>query len=121
MRYFPRQIQNEGERRPETHNRHNAGVTVVRMAWGPTPFFALAWAAFIRDYSFAHRVVDAARPRVVPVSRLETRADPLQKFPDLLAKGMHFRVVDQLQHGLGIHERNRYVPIDFFAHDHVAR
>ena len=65
--------------------------------------------------------LNAVRARLVPASRLEARADPLQKCPYFLAKGMHFRFVDQLQHGLGIHERNRYGSIGFFAHDHVAR
>ena len=58
---------------------------------------------------------------VLPASRLEARADPLQKNPDLFAKCVHLRLVDQLQHRLGIHERNRYGPIGFFAHDNVAR
>jgi hypothetical protein len=34
---------------------------------------------------------------------------------------MHLRIVDQLQDGLGIHERHRYGSIRLFAHDHVAR
>ena len=62
-----------------------------------------------------------ARRSLIPASRVEACADPLQKCPYFLAKGMHFRFVDQLQHGLGIHEYNRYGSIVFFAHDHVAR
>ena len=65
--------------------------------------------------------LNALRGHLVPVSRREARADSLQKCAYFLAKGMHFRFVDQLQHGLGIHERNRYGSIGFFAHNHVAR
>ena len=54
-------------------------------------------------------------------SRLEACADPQQKCPYFLAKGMYLRFIDQLQHGLRIHERNRYGSIGFFAHDYVAR
>ena len=66
--------------------------------------------------------VSGSRPPVTGLrSRPQARANPLQKRPHFLAKGMHFRFVDQLQHGLGIHEYNRYGSIGFFAHDHVAR
>ena len=65
--------------------------------------------------------LNTVRPRPALLSRLEARADALQKCPHFLGKNMHFRFVDQLQHGLGIHERNRYGSIGFFAHDHVAR
>ena len=61
------------------------------------------------------------RIRLALASRREVRADSLQKCPYFLSKGMHFRFVDQLQHGLDIHEGNRYGSIGFFTHDHVAR
>lgn len=61
------------------------------------------------------------RTRPALASRREVRADSLQKCPYFLSKGMHFRFVDQLQHGLDIHECNRYGSIGFFTHDHVAR
>ena len=69
------------------------------------------------------RIGDSSRPKasrlvvlhvlclfIVPASRLEARADPLQQGPYFPAEGMHFRFVDQLQHGLGIHERTVMVP-----------
>src|SRR3970282_1522104 len=82
------------------------------------------WSFFMRCLSFLSRCLaslNAVRPRLVPASRLEAPANPVQKGPYFLAKGVRFRFVDQLQHGLGIHERNRYGSIGFFAHDHVAR
>jgi hypothetical protein len=39
----------------------------------------------------------------------------------VLANGGQACVVDQLQHHLGIHERNRYGSIGLFTHHHVAR
>jgi len=74
---------------------------------------ALSW--FSRIYCLGGRI------RLALASRREVRADSLQKCPYFLSKGMHFRFVDQLQHGLDIHEGNRYGSIGFFTHDHVAR
>ena len=55
------------------------------------------------------------------VSRVETCADPLQQRPYFLAKGIYFRLVHQLQHNIGIHERNGGGSVRFFAHDDVAQ
>src|SRR5450755_1558253 len=49
--------------------------------------------------SFLYRCLaslTAVRARLAQASRLEARADPLQKCPYFLAKGMHLRFVDQL-------------------------
>ena len=66
-------------------------------------------------------LLNAARLRFALAAHLEARTDPLQKHFYFLAKNMHFRFFDQLQYSLGIHERNRYGSLGFFAHDHVAR
>ena len=55
------------------------------------------------------------------MSRGEASADALQHYLYFLAEGMHLWFIDQLQHNIGIHERNGNSSIYFLSHDHVAR
>ena len=82
---------------------------------------AMAHAMTILDVRIISISINSRAPAPSPASRLEALADPLQKCLYFLAKSMYFRLVDQLQYNLGIHEHDRDSSVGFFTHHHVAR
>ena len=115
--FFGRHISGHASRRGSVHHGSMPGLAGASSDVVETQDVIPPTGARLVFRNFLH----GGRIRLALASRREVRADPLQKCPYFLSKDMHFRFVDQLQHGLGIHEGNRYGSIGFFAHDHVAR